>query len=311
MKKKIFKFISLCFIVGLMVSLFAGCGEEEEVLSKEEKIIQNSSFIKPSQNDDFKYKIYEDYIAITSYIGGQTSVTVPKEIEDKPVYVVEDEAFAGNDVVKDITIDNNVRKVGESCFESCSELISVKMSENVKEIPASCFADCAQLKEFEFSKTVNVIGNSAFNDCTGLTEIIIPGNVETIDSYAFSGCGNVKTVTIIDGYTNNKDDDGNYIGIEKTIGDGAFSSLVMCENIIVGKNVKELEESVFSYAGHDLGEDQKIDGQKKPETMFYGYAPSTICTYCATNRLKFTEIKENDEFDKILQVNYPKSDSKK
>lgn len=288
--RKIFKISSVLLIVVLIVTSFSGCGTNDDIqLSPEEKAIANSAFIKPSQNEDFKYKIYEDYISISSYIGNAIEVNIPEKIDKKPVYVIEEEAFYNNKNIVSVVMGKNIWQIGRNAFGDCDNLKSITLSENLKEIPETMCRGCSSLFEIKFPDMLVKIGNSSFSNCEALQEIIIPGRVETISDYAFSGCRGVSTLLILDGELIN--DDGTTQPYNKTIGVGAFTSLVSCEKIIIGKNVTKLDSDAFSYSGTEL----------EQETMFYGYVPSPICDYCAENKLKFTEIVDGDEIDKSIK----------
>lgn len=54
---------------------------------------------------------------------------------------------------------------------------------------------------------VTIIGGSAFNDCTGRSDrvksVIIPKGVTEIRGWAFSSCGNLTSMIIPEGVSNN------------------------------------------------------------------------------------------------------------
>lgn len=288
-KKRIFVlFLALITIC----TCLTGCGAEVVELSEEEKIIQNSTLVKPSQNNDFKYNIYTEYIALTQYIGTSSSVTVPEKIEDKPVLVISAECFAKNEAITDVTMPDTLFRVDTAAFENCINLKNIKFSKIMTSFPQDMCSGCDNLQDVVIPNSIVNIGMSAFRDCISLTKITIPRNVTTISNGAFSGCENVKEIVILDGKIVEDDilTKINYL----TIDGSAFANLENAEKIIIPESVTTIEDSAFANINENC--------------MFYGYAPSTVCTYCADldRRYKFTEIKENDEIDKLISVSYSK-----
>lgn len=294
MKNKILKLFSLLVCSVLIGLSFTGCvatsEEETPDLTPEELAIQNDAFIKPSQDENYKYKIYDSYVSISQYIGDASAVEIPEIFEDKPIYVIEDNAFEENENITSVTMKNNIVQIGNYAFQGCKNLSTLILPETLKTIPDGMCTACESLSEIKFPDTLVSIGQSAFSSCVSLREIIIPGRTELIASYAFSGCENIESVMLLDTISQTKDGEL-FIEFTKSIQNGAFSSLINCKQIIVGESVIEVIGGAFNNCGKELGE----------ETMFYGFVPSPICDYCATNKLKFTEIKEGDEIDTSIK----------
>lgn len=82
----------------------------------------------------------------------------------------------GELVQGDLVIPAGVTSIGDSAFDGCSGLTSVK-------IPAG----------------VTSIGVSAFNGCSGLTSVDIPASVTSIDAFAFTNCIGLSSVTFEEG----------------------------------------------------------------------------------------------------------------
>ncbi len=134
---------------------------------------QNVSDVK-----DFEYAVYDDGVYITAYVGEDSEVTIPEEIDGMPV----------------ICIDENA-------FYECSSIVKINMPDSIVEIMNFAFYKCTGLQEITFSKELVKIGEHAFEGCTGLTRIKIPENVHTIGKCAFYGCTGMTTVTLSKGIT--------------------------------------------------------------------------------------------------------------
>jgi len=123
-------------------------------------------------NNDYGYNPSYNYAyTITKYNGAGVSVTIPAQINGKPVTRIDNIAFSDCISLTVVTIPNSVKQIGYGAFSNCTSLNSVT-------IPNS----------------VTSIGNNAFSNCTSLTGIIIPNNVTSIGSYAFNGCTNLTSV---------------------------------------------------------------------------------------------------------------------
>jgi len=103
---------------------------------------------------DFRYYANVSTISITGYQGDGGAVTIPAQIDGRPVTVIDRQAFYNCIDMVSVTIPNSVTEIGIMAFEGCTGLTNVT-------IPAS----------------VTSIGNSAFFGCTGLTSITIPNSV--------------------------------------------------------------------------------------------------------------------------------------
>lgn len=71
--------------------------------------------------------------------------------------------------IKEITIPNNITRIGENAFEGCKNLKSIHIPNSVIDI-----------------------SEAAFNSCLTLTEIKLPNNINSIDVDTFKDCENLK-----------------------------------------------------------------------------------------------------------------------
>lgn len=84
------------------------------------------------------------------------------------VYEIDDRAFA-NTGIKSITIPDTVREIGESAFDGCNSLTTVKVGNGITEIE-----------------------ERLFKNCTSLTSVTLPDSVREIEYSAFEGCEKVS-----------------------------------------------------------------------------------------------------------------------
>lgn len=114
---------------------------------------------------DFTVKNRADGCVITRYMGKGGKVIVPAMIGGKAVV-----------------------EIGDSAFEKCTTLTSVKLPEGVTELARDAFYGCTALVSAHLPETLTEIGGRAFGDCGELKTLNIPGNVKKIGKKAFDGC---------------------------------------------------------------------------------------------------------------------------
>lgn len=260
--------------------------KEEEELTPEQ-MISISKLVRPSQDDNFKYKVYQHYVSITEYIGSSSSVSIPDNIEELPVLVIEDNAFKKAQVTS-IIVPDSIIVIGEGAFQDCANLVDLKLSRNLTEIPNSMCTNCKLLKNIEIPYGVKVIGERAFNNCIAFTEIAIPATVQLIDSNAFDFCSSVKTVVIMDG--NIYDKDNTYIKtVGLTIDSYAFANSEI-KTVVLPETIVSIHSSAFTPKQNTT-----------VKTMFYGYSPSQGSMYCANNKYLFTTISSGGNIDTAIK----------
>ncbi|MDE6697493.1 MAG: leucine-rich repeat domain-containing protein, partial [Muribaculaceae bacterium] len=97
--------------------------------------------------------------------------------------------FAPANLEGEYTLPESVILIGESAFDSCNYLTSIKMGNSVKEISDYAFYNCTGLGSVELPNSVTKIGKEAFYNCTRLDSVELPNSVKEIGEYAFFGSG--------------------------------------------------------------------------------------------------------------------------
>ena len=106
-------------------------------------------------------------------------------------YAFYDFHYDYNSFTGDLSIGNNVNKIGELAFGYCSDFTgSLTIGNSVTEIDNGAFYRCSGFTgDLIIPNSVVTIGNNAFCYCSGFTgNLIIPNSVVTIGNYAFHGC---------------------------------------------------------------------------------------------------------------------------
>lgn len=121
-------------------------------------------------------------LAIPAKVGG--AVTIPEGIRILP-----DGGFAGSEVTS-VSIPSTVTRIGERCFENCTQLTEVTIPSESALLTFGdyAFANCTQLREIDVPATVTQIGIGAFVQ-SGLQQIRFadPAGWQYSDSPASEG----------------------------------------------------------------------------------------------------------------------------
>lgn len=101
-------------------------------------------------------------------------------------------AFAGNSLLRSVTIPSTVKVIGPGAFKGCANL------ETVNYYPESVnttndhhanpiFSDCPKFKNLNIGETVKEISKFIFK-CTDIETVVIPDNVEALRNDCFADC---------------------------------------------------------------------------------------------------------------------------
>lgn len=140
----------------------------------------------PSCNPaDYKYTVDEDGVTITKYIGDRVRVTVPEEIDGKPVVALAEQAFYEADVTW-VSIPDSVREIGDFCFSGCDRLETLLLPQGLTEIPCAMLESCFRLLALEIPDSVSAIREGAFWGNFYLTELRLPASLQTLGGSNFT-----------------------------------------------------------------------------------------------------------------------------
>lgn len=229
---------------------------------------------------------YMTYIPTGMYSGSETSeIKIPNNIER-----IYRKAFESAHA-ETITMTDNVRYLGDSCFYDCRQLTNIELSNNLEVIPKYCFRECVKLEVIELPSSCIVIGFGAFANCeklrvidfndqlstigsnaflgSGLRILRIPSSVKTIEDGAFSYCDQLEKV-VIPGNTK--------------INNGCFDACDQLQEVVLGKDIELIGGFNFSDCSNlesitYLGTKEQFMSKNLPRTWFGGSSIEVVrCT---------------------------------
>lgn len=196
----------LCNILGLNYKvlkeriLYNGDGEDTDSFPE---FVEISECKVSDRTKDYKYEITDNQVGIIKYLGTETNVIIPAQINGLPVTYIEDGAFCNDSNLSSVEIPDTVTRIGtrwgeEGVFTGCYNLVSVKLNEGKEaaSIGASAFLNCQGLSSIEIPRNYKIIYESAFNNCISLKSLTISEGVERIDAGAFASEDALESVTL-------------------------------------------------------------------------------------------------------------------
>jgi len=182
--------------------------------------------------ENFGYLISEkDEIIIVQYTDkqGVSDVTIPEEIDGKPVVTVKDFAFVNTDQVKTIRIGKSVKEISDWSFTN-----NVNLERFVVDAENPNYKDLDGVLFTKDGKTLMCYPNFHMTaEDNKAAPYVIPEGVETISGKAFYKCNNVFRVT--------------FPSSLRYINEGAFLYTEQLENISLPQGLLRIEKDAFSY----------------------------------------------------------------
>ncbi len=162
----------------------------------------------PTSNDTWSYDVYETHVVITGYLGSETSISFPKEIDGLPVKGI-GSYLKNYNPFEIITIPDTIVYISERAFFKLPIRKVIFESENKLYLGSSVFAHCDQLEDMD-EIVAHIYGDtipaSTFDAQENYgdgrkkyypnqdEELYLPPNIKHIDDEAFRGQENLRII---------------------------------------------------------------------------------------------------------------------
>ena len=194
----------------------------------------------PAQSIDYEYTVNaEGNAVITKYIGSDTVITVPAELDGHQVMEIGDQPFFRGDVTSvDLTMiaPRSLTHIGSDAFGWCEDLTSVRLPLSLWSIGKGAFSVCSSLTSITFPETLNVIEAFAFEYCSALQSVSLPERIDAIQERTFYKCSSLASVTL----------PGNL----QSIGKEAFSGCASLTSMTLPDSLVSIGEDAFDGCGN-------------------------------------------------------------
>lgn len=163
------------------------------------------------EDNAFLYKETEQGLVVTKYTGALSELVVPSYLDGMEVVGIGPMAFAGNNTVTKVVVEDGITSLDPYAFCRCKNLVEVEIPDSVRQIGYECFRECVKLRQVVLPANLQVLGDYAFylcyalqsvdfgnapvsvgyacfSQCISLANIKLSPNTRQIRGYAFGGC---------------------------------------------------------------------------------------------------------------------------
>ena len=157
-----------------------------------------------------------------------TNIVIASTVDSLP-----NDAFSGYNYIENVTFENGLMVLPDSCFKNCTSLKNITLPDSMMSVGKSAFENCYNIKSVTFSDNLNTIADSAFKGCSSIENLSFNKNLREIGNNAFEECSSVKNVTFNDSLN--------------TIGESAFANCSSVEKVDLPESVSSL--GTYAFAG--------------------------------------------------------------
>lgn len=254
----------LCIVLAalMLAAGITGCEDKDEKSKSpsetvyfSEVDIPDSDYVKP-EGKDFETQENEDgTLSIMLYLGKDTALEIPSEIDGKKVTQIGNSAFKGS-ILTGIKLPDTITTIDSLAFHSCQSLVEVEMKEGLKKIGNAVFYNCLSLYKMDFPDSLEHIGDNCFYSTPWLhlqynkdedfiivadgylfsyygdqAEVVVPDGVRIVGAYSFYYYQDIKSVKLPDSV--------------EIIGEKAFNSCTTLHTMELGNSVKRIDKAAL------------------------------------------------------------------
>lgn len=269
------------------------------------------------ENLDWEYYESNGKIIITRYLGTDTDVIIPEELDGFSVTDLTENVFSGKGITS-VFMPDTIEKIGHSAFSGCDKLTDVTLSNNLTVLPSSTFFGCTSLFQIELPSSLKEIHISSFEE-TNIRNLYIPENVDSIiakiahtmpvsiENYIVDE--NNRYFSSLNGMLLNKNGDVFYLYPMGKLKDGDIIKLP--DTVRTIKDLKALINTPYRFnVKYDMFLNKNIENIESLEYVSSPFYDNTwadpdsfIYRTFKINNLKINPTTES-EFDEIMDSNF-------
>ncbi len=270
---------------------------------------------KPEQTKgEYRYRELEDgTLELSGYIGKETKLSLPAELDDKKVTAIGDGAFEGLSDVKEVEIPQGVTSIGVDAFRGCVSLSKINLPKGIDSIGAGAFFTCFQLSEIQIPEGVTEIEFQTFSGCINLKKIVFPKGITWIGEEAFSGCSALTEINLPEGLTEIEEmafyGCSSLTGMKmpetvETMGRYVFVDCKNLKEVVLPAGIVELGYGMFKGCSADLtllvDRKSQAENYAKKEGLTYRYR--TACKHNYKSAIVKATLKKDGSITKTCTI---------
>lgn len=138
--------------------------------------------------DNYQYRIQDGCAVITSYLGEESVVIVPSELDGLPVIGIGTNAFSSRYSVERVVLPEGLLFLERTAFRYCPAMYAIEFPSTLVSIGEYAFYRCERLDDVVLPDGLTELGSRAFQGCSALRRVTIPASVTSIPYYTFFEC---------------------------------------------------------------------------------------------------------------------------
>ena len=201
-----------------------------------------------------EYTVEEDHVVIDKWLKKLWYVTVPAQIEGKPVTVIGRNAFKNAPELEDVYLPSCLKEIRSGAFMN-STAMDMSIPASVEKIGSRAFTGSRFESSYLRDNKFEVVGNGILVNYNGSDEeVVIPDNVKVIGEDAFAYHSEIEKVTVpaavteICGGAFYKCSGLSKIELPdsvKAIDVGAFTGCTALKTVVTGKEMAYISDFAF------------------------------------------------------------------
>ncbi len=181
-------------------------------------------------NESYLYHCENNEVFIDGYLGSETSLILPSEIDGLLVTTISEYAFSYSDITN-VVLPTGLKTIQTSAFEE-SAIEEIVFPETLSEIGRAAFA-LTCIKHITLPKSLAKIGDAAFASCYDLQTVEILSPLEILPESCFFEDIKLSKVILSAGLT--------------TIGDSCFEDCIQLKEINLPSSLLNIGNEAFSH----------------------------------------------------------------